>query len=201
MLAGFIGVDADDRLLHKACSIVTGDGGGYLDLPEYYFHIDAMVFDGWPTTYLKCQIRPDSKKHLVVTDKKVGDMVVLCPEAEFFPKEFCIGFDLDSEDCDLITENGLRVYMDFTGSFITGHAFRPPLKYGKNLFRISNNGSVRRVALGALRPGYIFGFKNVMCFTTNGTANLSNVVPQKANMTLSLLERIARKFQTFVTRK
>ncbi|NQY25931.1 MAG: hypothetical protein HRT92_01995 [Piscirickettsiaceae bacterium] len=199
-LANFIGIDADERLLNKAASIVTGEGGGYLDLPEYYFHLDALDCDAWPRLPLSFKLADDSQKHYKVSEKKVGDRVILCPEGEFFPKEFYIGFDLSPKGDDLLIEQGLRVYMDFTGEFFPGHAFRPPLKKGKNLLKLSNNGNVRRIALGPLRPGYIFGYDNVECFKVEGEDSKSyfQVIQPKISSSLPLMKRVANKLKKMI---
>lgn len=193
-LANFIGVPYNDALINKAVSIVTGEGGGYLDIPEYYFHIDALDFKKWPQVALKVHINDADEHVFSVSEKKINDKVIIQPDGDFFPKELYLGFTLLGDDVDLIRDQGLRIYMDFTGEFFPGHAFRPPLKRGKNLFKLSNNGNVRRIALGGLKAGYKFGFENIKCFKDKSYEDYGIVSP-KLSPTLSIVDRIMRKIR------
>lgn len=196
-LAEFVGVPQDEALIKKAASIVTGEGGGYLDLPEYYFHMEALECKEWPSDSLNIQVQADSEKHVELSSKKVGDRVVIEPEKDFFPKDFYLGFELLSKGNDLISEQGLRIYMDFTGGFFPGHAFRPPLRQGKNLIKISTHGNVKRIALGSLRPGYTFGFEQLSIFAVESEEVKYDVVPS-GSISPSFLRRVARKIRTLL---
>jgi hypothetical protein len=196
-LATFIGVQADESMIKRAASIVTGDGGGYLDLPEYYFHIEALESEEWPPTAIEHHLSDDSEKHLLFSSKKVGDRVIISPKGEFFPKDFYVGFDLQSQDNEFITEQGLRIYMGFLGEFFPGHAFRPPITNGRNLIKISTNGNVRKIALGALRPGFTFGFDNLSCFASSddSASNSYQVIQPLINRSVPLPKRFLRKLR------
>jgi len=197
-LAEFVGASQGDDAVKKAASIVTGEGGGYVDLPEYYFHMDALECDHWPEQVMGSDIAEGSERHLNVANKKVGDRVILHPQEEFFPKDFYLGFHLESQSSALLEEQGLRIYMDFTGEFFPGHAFRPPLRQGKNLMKISTHGNVRRLALGALKPEYVFGFKDVLLFEgvqNSVEATSFQVMSMPAPLPLPFFSRVKRKIK------
>lgn len=198
-LAEFMGVRADESDVKRAASIVTGEGGGYLDLPEFYFHIDVMHASRWPSQSLKVELE-EGEELLRNAKKSVDDMIVVRPDGEFFPKEFFLGMELISEGGGFIAEQGLRVYMDFTGEFFPGHAFRPEIHPGMNLFKISNNGNVRRVALGPLRDGFVYGMKQLGCYAYSGDeAGLFETTPPKVGLAREpLSKRVVNKIKSLL---
>ena len=201
-LAEFIGVGQDEGSIKKAASIVTGEGGGYVDLPEYYFHIDALEYNQWPKLVMSSEIAEGSERHLEAGKKKVGDRVIIHPQDDFFPNDFYLGFEIVGQSSDFLAEQGLRIYMDFTGDFFPGHAFRPPLRKGKNLMRISTHGNVRRLALGALKPDYTFGFNAVQVFEVeDDEVEVSTVIHAPKPAKPSFFVRAARKTKRILSRE
>lgn len=163
-LAAFLGADTNLANIERAAALVTGEGGGYLDLPEYYFHIDSLLCNDFPAQSFSFDFDAQSDSHMAMSKKSIDQRIILKPEKEFFPKEFYLGFSLDSKSAALLHEQGLRVYMDFSGTFFPGHAFRPPIRNGRNLLRISNNGNVQRIALGPLKSSYTFALQDIQLF-------------------------------------
>ncbi len=201
LLAEFIGVQADEVDIERAASIVTGEGGGYIDLPEYYFHVDAINSAKWPSEMLMVSFDNNSERMFPRSDKMVNDRIIICPDGKYFPKEFYVGLNLETDDREFEYENGLRIYMDFTGKFFPGHAFRPEIHPGKNLFKISNNGNVRRIALGPLRNGYVFGVSELRCYkaSKDDVYNGFEILPHRVSPArLSIVKRFVKKIRALI---
>ena len=108
--------------------------------------------------------------------KKVGDRIILESEGGPYPQEFLLTFDLQAAK-SFIAEQGLRIYMNFTGEFFPGHAFRPPLREGLNVFRVSTHGNVKQIALGTLNQDASFGIENLRCIADVDASRLQPVSP------------------------
>ncbi|MFW5450519.1 MAG: hypothetical protein ACKE9I_02870 [Methylophagaceae bacterium] len=203
-LATFMGIEHDEVILQKAASIVTGDGGGYIDLPEYYFHIESLNLDNRPKEELAFKYVNGSDTHLQQGKKIVGDQVVIEVEDEFFPEEFLLGFELHTTDNMIILEQAIRIYMNFSGVFFPGHAFRPPIRNGWNIMKISTNGNVKQIALGGLSPGLNYGISKLMCYSTNNL-NVAALESLQSNsytakplpITVKIMRKLKRIFDTW----
>lgn len=178
-LADFLSLDAPDSVLSRAASVVTGEGGGYVDLPEYYFHIEALQGDPTTNAEVPFSYVAESGTHQAYGVKRIGDRIVLEATEGNFPPEFLLAFDLKAAG-KFVAEQGLRVYMNFTGEFFPGHAFRPPLREGLNVFRVSTHGNVRQVALGSLNQDVSFGISNLRCLADAQEEGLQAIAPPQA---------------------
>lgn len=152
-LADFIGIDASGPTLNRAIDMITGDGMGYVNLPEHFFAVTATqsiperqplelrlqtpeIFgsDGW--------IDFDAfKKKLVFTR----------PNNEPLPASFWLRVDLDvGSDIDL-SICPLRVYFDYIGALFPAHCARPPVRRGANYLFVETSGMAKALAFGPLQ--------------------------------------------------
>lgn len=198
-IAGFIGIDPDEEIKEKAVSVITGEGGGYLDLPEFYFNISALE----PSAGLNEELMLASidenefEKNLA---RKPGERLVFSPQEEFLPDEFYVSLNLDGEQ-QFFEENGLRVYLDFKEKLFPGHAFRPEIHKGKNVIRILTNGNARRIAFGGLRKDAVFSVSDVIFYRQSDTEKTiqpgrqqdHRVASRKGRM-MSIYNKIRKKF-------
>ena len=200
-LAEFLNVNQADSAIAKAAAVVTGEGGGYVDLPEFYFHIEALRADNFPTQPVAMVFAADAEQKMVYGAKKVGDRIILESAGGAFPKDFLLVFTLQASGA-FLAEQGLRVYLNFTGEFFPGHAFRPPLTEGLNVLRISTHGNVSQIALGSLKQDALFGLSHVHCLQDPGNieAEILSVkaVPQRGPLERKL-RTVARRVRDYFT--
>jgi hypothetical protein len=200
-LAEFLDVKEGQSAISKAAAVVTGEGGGYVDLPEFYFHIEALKIDKLAAESVAVIFPGDAEQKMVYGPKKVGDRVILESAGGKFPKNFLLVFTLQASG-SFLAEQGLRVYINFTGDFFPGHAFRPPLTEGLNVLRISTHGNVNQIALGSLNQDAVFGLSDVHCLQDVGNieAEILSVkaVPQRGPFERKL-RTIARRVRDYFT--
>ena len=199
-LAGFLGVDQADESIARAASVVTGEGGGYVDLPEYYFHIEALQGNAPSAEIVPFPYVDRSEDLQAYGVKRVGDRIVLESVAGNFPSRFLLAFELQAGS-DFVAEQGLRIYMNFTGEFFPGHAFRPPLNNGLNIVRISTNGNVKQIALGSLHQDVSFGVSALQCYLDSEAEHLQAVTVPPARQRGQLekkLRAVARRIRSLL---
>lgn len=154
-LVSFLRLQPDEEHLHRALLMVTGDGRGYVNLPEHFFAVtpcqelperaplpttdntaDVVDPDGWvtfDTLRVKQVYAPDPGPRL--------------------PANFWIRLTLDAPpDLDLAT-NPVRIYFDFIGEMFAGHCARPALKQGENSLFVETNGNAVALGVGPLAAG------------------------------------------------
>ena len=161
-LCEFLRKELNKEELARAVSVIVDDGGGYVDIPEYYFHIsehnpNRVLDEAYPVTF-----EGDSDQYCLQGAKKVKNRIVLLPEDDYFPKEMFMKFTLGVKDRGFLKERKLRVYMDFSDRLFPGHAFRPVIHEGENLLCITNNGNVKRIALGPLSNDEEYSLTNIL---------------------------------------
>ncbi|RMG21833.1 MAG: hypothetical protein D6732_26630 [Methanobacteriota archaeon] len=187
-IANFLDLTYDEKVLERASSMVSGKGGGYLDLPEYYFHMEELALDASLQLYAK---RVECKQRNVnsmaeINEKRPRDLIILEPKGKKFPETFLLEFVLNSKDSNFFPERGLRVYLDFTGEFFPGHAYRPVIHQGRNILRVTTNGNVRRIALGPFKTGYVFNISDVDVFEEN------SVIEKAGSFVISARQRASK---------
>jgi hypothetical protein len=200
-LAEFLNVNDGESAISKAAAVVTGEGGGYVDLPEFYFHIEALKIAKPATESVAVTFPDEARQKMVYGPKKVGDRVILESADGEFPKDFLLVFTLQASG-SFLAEQGLRVYINFIGEFFPGHAFRPPLTDGLNVLRISTHGNVTQIALGSLNQNAVFGLSDIHCLQDVGHTEaeilLVKAVPQRGFLQRKLRTK-ARRVRDYFT--
>lgn len=154
-IAAFLGLRADDATLQRAVDMITGDGKGYVNLPEHFFSVlpgrgmprrpvlptqsnaaDIVDADGWITF-------ENFKKKLVLSR----------PDGSNFPKKFWLRLDLDAMPSLDLSTLPVRVYFDFIGEMFPGHCARPQLKLGTNYLLVETSGFAQAIGFGPLHAG------------------------------------------------
>lgn len=188
-ISDFIGIDLSDELMNKCLHVISGDGGGYIDIPEYYFHVSSIennITFGQEYPYL---LENDKERFSEFSKKNERDLLVLLPSDQFFPNDFLVSFSLKAEK-QILKEDGLRFYMDFRGEFFPGHAFRPPVQNGKNIIRCESNGNIKRIAFGGLRSNLSFAISNINLYLLPD--NFYDIAKKQKN---SLLRKIKKSIE------
>ncbi len=76
-------------------SLITGDGGGYVDLPEFYFNISTVHnYNVKGKFSLKYSYESNSQENCYYTKKDTRDRIILYTDNHFYPSEFVLIFNL-----------------------------------------------------------------------------------------------------------
>ena len=157
-IAGFLGLEVDDATVKRAVEMITGDGKGYVNLPEHFFNVvpsktmpgrSAIPFthnlteivdaDGWITF-------ENFKKKLVLSLTDCANL----------PKKFWLKLDFDAPESVDLAHLPLRVYFDFIGEMFPGHCARPLLVRGANTLLVETSGQAQAIGFGPLQAGARF---------------------------------------------
>ncbi len=151
-LGDFLSIDVDDDMLARALGMITGDGAGYLNLPEHFFAVTAT--ESMPerrSLDLNLQTTdlagPDGWINFDVLKKK---LVFSNPARPVLPRTFWLRIDLDIESRIDMSICPLRIYFDYIGAFFPAHCARPPVRRGVNYFFVETSGRAKAFALGPL---------------------------------------------------
>jgi len=163
-VADFAGIKLNNESSKRAFSIITSDGGGYLDIPEFYFHMESLnpllrTKNGFPVKQ-----DPMIMHFCKLGMKAVDEHLKLLPNEKYFPKVFYIRFKLKTNDIEFLEEKGLRIVLKFAGKVSSSRLFRPKIYDGLNLLKISNNGNIEQINFETVRSGIDFYILNIKCF-------------------------------------
>lgn len=151
-IASFLDVSLDPDLIARAVGMMTGDGRGYVNLPEHFFQVTPSDTNDECPELAIVETTPENRQAdgWVVHDK-VPPQIIYAPEdGGNLPKAFWLEVDL-APDAELdLASDPMRFYFDFTGDFFPGHCARPKLKIGLNRYYIETSGLARRLAFGPL---------------------------------------------------
>jgi len=164
-LINFLEIEVPMKNLREANEMVTGDGGGYVNIPEHNFFVEPVPSLIEPL----CCVSVSSEQ--VWFEGKVGESDVnvsgcaYAPKHESsFPKEIWIKVQKDSaEEMD-----GVRLYVDFGGGFFSRHSYEVRLDRGENNFRLVFNNDV--VSLCFAGPNFHQDSVKVPAFYSKGEA-------------------------------
>jgi len=151
-LGDFLGIEVDAGTLDRALGMITGDGMGYVNLPEHFFSVTAtQKMPERPPLALQLQtpelIGGDGWIDFDVVQKKLTFR--LAGDAPL-PPAFWLRVDLDIEPGVDLATLPLRVYFDFIGAFFPAHCARPPISRGANYFLVESSGLAKGLAFGPL---------------------------------------------------
>lgn len=154
-IADFLDIELTDELRERAEAMITGDGKGYVNLPEHFFLV---------TPASKRPERPaiaieDTTPELadaagwVDYDNLKKKRVYRLASGANLPRKFWMELDLDASANFDFAAQPLRIYFDFTGQFYPAHCARPPVSRGSNIFLVETSGNAAAWAFGPLDPG------------------------------------------------
>lgn len=151
-LADFIGVALDDELKNRATAMMTGDGKGYVNLPEHFFAVSPQETADWGESLTLTEVAPELRtqdgwhKH----EKGKPQLIYRLADGQNLPKKFWVELDLDiPKDLDL-SGTPIRMFFNFTGEYFPGHCTRPLLKRGRNVVYVETSGNATHFAFGPL---------------------------------------------------
>lgn len=154
-LTAFLALTPGEEELRRAESMVTGDGNGYVNLPEHFFTVTPCAEMPprplLPTMDNAAEVTgPDGW----ITYETLRTKLVYKPaDGERLPADFWLRLTLDApNDLDLST-NPVRIYFDFIGEMFPGHCARPALRRGVNTLLVETSGNAARLGIGPMTAG------------------------------------------------
>jgi hypothetical protein len=146
-LAHFAGVPLDHQA--RALSMITGDGKGYVNLPEHFFLVvPAPMPAGRDPIAIEHQ--PPLSEWLTCTTQKPCAFLRCVNDAPL-PCGFWLQLDLEGQPLDW-TSQPLRIFFNFAGAYFPGHCARPVVRPGRNLFWVETSGLARDLGFGIVSP-------------------------------------------------
>lgn len=151
-LADFLGIDVEPANLVRAIDMITGDGMGYVNLPEHFFAVTAM--QSQPERQpLDLQLRTPElvgPNGWIKYDTFQEKLTFSRPDSAMLPSSFWLRVDLDADSSVDLSTCPLRVYFDYIGAFFPAHCARPPVRKGTNYFFVETSGQAKALAFGPL---------------------------------------------------
>ncbi|HVX35835.1 MAG TPA: hypothetical protein VHC71_06425 [Hyphomicrobium sp.] len=152
-LGDFLGVNVDAATLDRAVGMITGDGKGYVNLPEHFFAVTAtQKMPERPPLNLQLQT-PDlpGRDGWIEFDTLAKKLTFARPGEAPLPPTFWLRLDLDVDPHVDLSVCPLRVYFNYTGTFYPAHCARPPVRRGINYFLVETSGLAKALAFGPLQ--------------------------------------------------
>lgn len=154
-MCAFLGLEENQETLDRAVGMVTGDGKGYVNLPEHFFLVstesDAGRGDNIPLEQFGL---PDWKPNDKISHENAK------PQAKFritgdtqqnLPKKFWLKLNFKGGKNVNLAENPIRIFFNYTGDYFAGHCARPPLVNGENWLFVETSGNAEDFAFGPIK--------------------------------------------------
>ncbi len=150
-VASFVGIDLTDDLRNRASGMMTGDGKGYVNLPEHYFLVKPAEFEGERARLDLTEKASENRdaKGWVMHDKPRPKIIYRFTDQPNLPDKFWLEIDFESEGLDL-KQNPVRFYFNFTGQYFPGHCTRPDVNPGRNLYWVETSGNATDIGFGVV---------------------------------------------------
>lgn len=151
-VASFIGVELNEELRDRAVGMMTGDGRGYVNLPEHFFAVSPLDGTPAPSAELAMIEAEDVRDSAgwIHHEKVPPRLIYTAKDSENLPKKFVLEMDFDHGGTMAVENTPLRIYFNFIGEYFPGHCTRPPVQIGKNRYLIETSGKASAIAFGPL---------------------------------------------------
>ena len=137
---------------------MSGDGKGYLNLPEHFFAVEPDApFSGRPQLLTVDNARDVGSSDGWVDFANLKTILVLRPaDGTKLPRKFWLQLFFDAPRGINLKTLPLRNYFDFVGEMFPAHCNRPEIVRGDNYFSIETSGLASAIGIGPLLPGTRF---------------------------------------------
>jgi hypothetical protein len=151
-LADFLGLDSGAIDLNRAVDMITGDGMGYVNLPEHFFAVTAMQAQPERAPLDMLLRTPDlpGSDGWIDFDTLQKKLTFVRPDGAPLPASFWLRVDLDADPAIDLSICPLRVYFDYVDALFPAHCARPPVRRGTNYFFVETSGKAKALAFGPL---------------------------------------------------
>lgn len=157
-IAKFLGLEIDEQTTQRAVDMITGDGKGYVNLPEHFFHVvPCKTGPERPILNTKDNLNEVLSPEGWIIFERLKKKLILEPEdGRKLPEKFWLCLDFDApEELDL-AGTPLRIYFDYIGEMFPGHCARPAIQRGRNWFLVETSGQANAIGFGPLLVGMRF---------------------------------------------
>lgn len=140
-IADFLGIEATAEQAARAASMITGQGEGYVNLPEHAFYAEEIAGPD-PTDAL-----PVPHGHLQTGEIEYAaqrSSVWAAPEGGF-PSSFLLAFRVSGGRAK--PGDAVRLYYDYDGRFHIGHRLLVEIGSTTPVFRIDAAADLKRIAI------------------------------------------------------
>lgn len=157
-VAAFVGIELTEELCDRAIGMMTGDGHGYVNLPEHFFAVsplsETLASDSELLMVEAADVRDDTGW---IQHEKVPPRLIYTPKTtENLPKKFILEMEFDHGGTMTVETNPLRIYFNFIGEYFPGHCARPPVQLGQNRYLVETSGQASAIAFGPLEANVRF---------------------------------------------
>lgn len=158
LLSDFVGVLLTQELRDRASGMMTGDGSGYVNLPEHFFAANVAPQTAVAGTEMVMQQEREIRDAdgWIRHDKAAPQLIYTPQDSEFLPRTFLLDIDFDDGGTMDLANNPLRIYFNYIGSYFPGHCARPPVHLGDNRYLVETSGNATAIAFGPLEPNVQF---------------------------------------------
>jgi hypothetical protein len=157
-IAGFLDLSVDEEAIKRAVEMITGDGKGYVNLPEHFFNVE-------PATAMPNKVLIQTTDNLAeivdadgwITFENLKKKLVLrLSDGSNLPKKFWLQLEIDAAESIDMASLPLRIYFDFIGEMFPGHCARPLVRRGMNSLLVETSGYAQAIGFGPLQAGVRF---------------------------------------------
>lgn len=147
-LANFVGWELGTTQRARSIGMMTGDGGGYVNLPEHYFYVTEAQDSrtSAPLEVIEQAPDPRNRDGWVEHPNKNPRVVFKMKDGSNFPKRFRMSLKLTARENTHVLDGNLRICFRYTDKFIAAHCARPALRQGENTLDIETSGLADAVA-------------------------------------------------------
>jgi len=191
-ISKFTGLALDKNSVETACAVITGDGGGYIDIPEYYFHVETLKLGIESDTVYHHSSGKITQYNGKFIPKNSSDLLIISSKKDYFPKEFFVKFKLSARGMKFVKRKYLSVFFDFTNSFFSGHSYAPEIRNGINTLKILNNGKVKRISFGSLHQNTSYIISEIECFSNDNNLSAELTIKNINEYRVTLYIKIKR---------
>lgn len=156
-IAKFVDVELTDETLARATGMMTGDGQGYVNLPEHFFSVTSVSksMAGTELAFTRSDNSIDADGWTL--HEKIAPRLIYTPtDGTALPKAFLLDIDFDDDGRLELSSNPLRIYFNFIGEYFPGHCARPAVKVGASRYLVETSGQAKAIAFGPMERGVRF---------------------------------------------
>ncbi len=149
-LAELLKWDATPEQLERAAQMMTGDGGGYVNLPEHFLEMTPIAPLRAERVLPTVAEGPDPRdaQGWIAQDKLRPLVVLRRPDGSNFPRRFVLRVDFTHGQGTDSPDGTVRVFVRYTDDFINAHCRRPILVNGVNYVDVETSGLADAIAIG-----------------------------------------------------
>ena len=180
-LAEFLRLSLTTQERARALGMMTGDGGGYTNLPEYRFSVEDAA-DG-PMSELPIVERVERDAEGWIRQERVGPRhIVQMADGSRLPQRFRLRILFHHGTGTRSRRGTLRMFFRFTGDYRDAHCFNPLLREGVNVFDVETSGLADALAFGGMESPCMYKMTVQIGEAESPSRALVSPAPQRSRL-------------------